>query len=219
METKGLDNFLKKLNKIKNGATSITSKIVDEISEQGAKILQNKYNTIDYDISNHETPNIFTEKVSNNNTKIIATSPDIMYIEFGTGTIGFESSTPELREKKVLLGLKDYNTGKTIRNDVPILVGVFNAGHNKYKKVKGWYKPTSALNEVELENYRNWVNGIEMDIPDGKRKRFALRRAYKYTHGTEGIKAGQQVFDTARDLEKIYKNISNEIIKEEISKW
>lgn len=216
----GLNNFLSKLNRLQNSSDSITSKIVDKIADNGVSILNDKYNDIDYDISNNQIPSVYKDPISNTNAKIIAQSPQIMYIEFGTGNIGRDTADTALVSKKSELGLNDYNSGSKIKDNVPILVSNSASGRNKYKKVKGWYRPTSTLSPTERANYEYWLSGIENDIPNGtKRYYFAKKRAYKYTHGSEGIRAGQQMFDTARELQNTSKEIAKKIIKEELNKW
>ena len=213
-DVSGLDHFLTRLNKL-NNPSEITSKIVGELSDKGAQILQDKYKAIDYDISDNEIPQVFVELENDNIGRVVAQGSGVAYIEFGTGTKGKDTVDNKLKLKKSKLGISPYNSGKHIKKDVPVLDDSIGA-KQKYAKVTGWYKPDRALTAEERIRYERWLYGIRARIINPKRLKKAEWRAYKYTHGTQGIVAGQQIFDTARELKKEATKIVKKIVNEEL---
>lgn len=217
MNTEVLSNFIIKLKKLENGENTIAEKIVDNIADNGVAILWNKYANIDYDISGNEKPILYIDKLGANHCEIVAMGRQVAYIEFGTGNKGKATVSAELEAKKSIVGASDYNSGKTIQDKVPIFIGTTISDRAKYRYVRGWYKPDYALTEEERIRYDIITNNIIDEFKSKKRNKEGFsKRAFKYTHGTEGIIAGQQIYDTARELEIQASEIAKQIIKEEL---
>lgn len=213
MNTEVLSNFIIKLKKLENGENTIAEKIVDNIADNGVAILGNKYANIDYDISGNAKPILYIDKLGANHCEIVASGRQVAYIEFGTGNKGKATVSAELEAKKSIVGASDYNSGKTIQDKVPIFIGTTISDRAKYRYVRGWYKPDYALTEEEMNRYETFTSNIRSEF---KSKTRFSKRAFKYTHGTEGIIAGQQIYDTARELERQASEIAKQIIKGEL---
>lgn len=110
LSTKDLNNLIKDLKKLSISFKNLNAEVSKELAYQTASELEKNYNSISFESSDGKA-NIGVE--NNNNTyKVFARSKGVIYEEFGTGDIGMASPHPISQSK---FGLKDYNTGQTIR--------------------------------------------------------------------------------------------------------
>lgn len=211
INTSGLDRFISKLKKVQNLDNTVCNRIVNDVSDIGADMLRSKYSMLNADdVSHNPIPNVYTQQEANT-AQIVAQGQGVAYIEFGTGTIGQNTVDSELNAKKTQLGLSPYNSGSKIRDKIPIW-----QAKGKYKFVRGWLKPDYALTNNETARYEKWLSGLNLLSADKNGTAF-IKRAYKYTHGTQGIPAGQQIFNTARELQKIIPTIASQEISKELN--
>lgn len=89
IDLSGLKRFQKRLEALKN-INSIAEKLVQRAATRGAEILENKYDLIN---TGNEMPDVTTE-ITGKSAKIIASGKDVMFEEFGTGTVGRDSVYP-----------------------------------------------------------------------------------------------------------------------------
>lgn len=166
-----LNRFMKKCNVVKD-VDSLLAKIVLEVARLGDEILTNMY----YDSvlpRDNEIPSVSYNIINANQAEIITSGKSVMFIEFGTGTIGKNS------------GYK----GILPTDGVPITGGWkynYDSESKKTNKQSGIYWTYFS------ESKGNYVS-------------------------SKGQVSGQQIFNTARDLERLIPQIAKDILDKEFA--
>lgn len=216
-DTSGLKRFLGRLNKVADMAKSdstILERIVEAVAIKGAEILEKKYGNIDYDISANPLPTV-TYTTENNYGFVQANGIGVAYIEFGTGRVGEKSATADTLENKAEAGALGYNTGKTIKL-MRVQDGLTKGGNPRYIKDLAWVKPRRAMTMAEQSQLEDFRSRASHRIPS-ERLGFAVARQEKFIRRTQGIVAGNQIYDTARELEAEIPKIVAEIVRKELA--
>ena len=109
VDTKEIDRMINSLNTLSSNINKLKTEIPKEIAEEGLKYLNSLYaskpidnDTDDINTSIDKTPTGYA---------IISQGEDVLYEEFGTGDEGARHP----HKDKSKYGLKDYNSGPTIR--------------------------------------------------------------------------------------------------------
>lgn len=104
-----INNVIKKLTKLKSKYSKIQDDVLDEIAEYAKDQIEQNYQSSEFQEENSDRK---TEIKKEENRRIVATTgSQVLYTEFGTGTIGASHPHPE----KDSYPLNDYNSGVTIR--------------------------------------------------------------------------------------------------------
>ena len=109
VDTKEIDRMINSLNTLSSNINKLKTEIPKEIAEEGLKYLNRLYASKPTD---NDTDDIHTsiDKTSTGYS-IISQGEDVLYEEFGTGDEGARHP----HKDKSKYGLKDYNSGPTIR--------------------------------------------------------------------------------------------------------
>lgn len=109
VDTKEIGRMINSLNTLSSNINKLKTEIPKEIAEEGLKHLNSLYASKSKD---NDTDDIHTsiDKTANGYS-IISQGKDVLYEEFGTGDEGARHP----HEDKSKYGLKDYNSGPTIR--------------------------------------------------------------------------------------------------------
>lgn len=111
LSTNSIEKLIEKLQEFQKNISNADEKIVDKLSELGLQEIQNNYSQTGYKDGNEDVG--FFQVGSKTKRKIGVSGTQVLYNEFGTGTLGAESPHPE----KDNYGLNAYNSGKTIRKN------------------------------------------------------------------------------------------------------
>jgi hypothetical protein len=111
LSKEGLNNLLKKIDKLETELDKKNIKIVEELADYTLKEIQNNYSATPYKDGN-EDMSYFSEK-KNNIIKVGISGSQVLYNEFGTG----EEGANDGHEMKGDFSLNPYNSGKTIREN------------------------------------------------------------------------------------------------------
>lgn len=111
LSNQGLNDLLKKVNDLKDNLEKANAKIVDGLCDYALEEIQNNFSSTGYQDGNEDVG--FFKKGTANKKSVGATGSQVLYDEFGTGTQGEQSPHPI----KGKLGLRGYNTGRTIRKN------------------------------------------------------------------------------------------------------
>lgn len=104
-----INSIIKKLTKLKSTYSKIQEEVLDEIAEYAKEQIEKNYQSSEFQEENLDRK---TEIKKQKKRRIVATTgSQILYTEFGTGTIGASHPHPE----KGKYQLNDYNSGETIR--------------------------------------------------------------------------------------------------------
>lgn len=104
-----INKAIAKLNKIRSNYSKIQNEIVDELAEYTKEQIEANYQSNQYQ-EGADDRNITIKKRDKSRIVIIKGS-QVLYTEFGTGTIGQSHPHPE----KGKYNLNPYNSGETIR--------------------------------------------------------------------------------------------------------
>lgn len=109
VDTKEISRMINSLNTLSSNINKLKTEIPKEIAEEGLKYLNSLYASKSKD---NDTDDIHTsiDKTANGYS-IISQGKDVLYEEFGTGDEGARHP----HKDKSKYGLKDYNSGPTIR--------------------------------------------------------------------------------------------------------
>ena len=109
VDTKEIGRMINSLNTLSSNINKLKTEIPKEIAEEGLKHLNSLYASKSKD---NDTDDIHTsiDKTANGYS-IISQGKDVLYEEFGTGDEGARHP----HKDKSKYGLKDYNSGPTIR--------------------------------------------------------------------------------------------------------
>ena len=109
VDTKEIGRMINSLNTLSSNINKLKTEIPKEIAEEGLKYLNSLYASKSKD---NDTDDIHTsiDKTANGYS-IISQGKDVLYEEFGTGDEGARHP----HKDKSKYGLKDYNSGPTIR--------------------------------------------------------------------------------------------------------
>lgn len=179
IDTSPIIRFLTKLNVIRN-ADKLNNEIINAVANRGVEILNGFYGSIE---NNQERP-IVNLEIQDNYARIIAQGEDVMFIEFGTGSVGFYSN---------------YPSDKLPQSRVPI------TGNWQYNYI-------NPLGKEYLDKDGNTYQiGFKILSKSGKVKGWKHNGVF-----TRGFASGQQIFNTARQLEIEIPNIVKQILNREL---
>lgn len=109
VDTKEIDRMINSLNTLSSNINKLKTEIPKEIAEEGLKHLNSLYASKPTD---NDTDDIHTSiDKTETGYSIISQGKDVLYEEFGTGDEGARHP----HKDKSKYGLKDYNSGPTIR--------------------------------------------------------------------------------------------------------
>lgn len=111
LSSKELDGLIDKLNKLKKGLDKADKNIVKEMAQFAKDEVSTNLAETPYRDGNDES--VAFLEINGKKAKAGMRGKQVAYNEFGTGTMGEQSPHPE----KSNFGLRDYNTGKTIRKN------------------------------------------------------------------------------------------------------
>lgn len=113
LSTNSIEKLIKRLQEFQKDISNADEKIVDKLSELGLQEIQNNYSQTGYKDGNEDVG--FFQVGSKTKRKIGVSGTQVLYNEFGTGTLGAESPHPE----KDNYSLNAYNNrnGTTIREN------------------------------------------------------------------------------------------------------
>lgn len=110
LTTKGIKDFKDKIDNLITQLPKVNEQILSELADLGqSEIEKNRASTIYTD--GNDDYKVFKEKTENG-YKVGARGSQVLYDEFGTGTEGLNAPHPMKND----FNLKEYNSGKTIRN-------------------------------------------------------------------------------------------------------
>lgn len=110
LSTRSINEAIKKLQIFETTLKELDNDIVVALSEFVEDEINKNYQNTPFRDGN-DSYNVISE-ISDNKAKVYATGTQVLYDEFGTGEVGKNSPHPL---KGSITGLKDYNSGKTIR--------------------------------------------------------------------------------------------------------
>lgn len=129
LSEKGLDELLKKLNTLNSDINKSSEKIVSDLVDYGVNEATLAFNSVANKDGNSDY-RVYGEKQYNSG-KILASGTNLLYLEFGTGTLGFNDPHP----LKSNYNLKAYNSGKKIHKS------------KSHSDKLGWYTPDGIWTE------------------------------------------------------------------------
>lgn len=107
-----VDNLISELEAIEKKLAKIETTIVDNVAEYGLDRMQKNFSESQYQpVDGVGFAKVGTER--DKSIKMIGTQ--VIYHEFGTGTMG--QNDPHPQKNMFTPGLKDYNSGRTIRKN------------------------------------------------------------------------------------------------------
>lgn len=106
-----INQVINKLNKLRSNYSKIQTEILDEIVEYTKNEIEKNYQSSQYEEDMGDRS--ITVKKNQNSRNIIISGSQVLYTEFGTGTIGESHPHPE----KGKYNLNPYNSGATIRRN------------------------------------------------------------------------------------------------------
>lgn len=104
-----INSVINKLNKFRSSYSKLQTEILDEVAEYTKNEIEKNYQSSQYEEESGDR-NIMINKAEKSRT-ITVSGSQVLYTEFGTGTIGESHPHPE----KSKYNLNPYNSGKTIR--------------------------------------------------------------------------------------------------------
>lgn len=127
LSTQGIDNLIKRLEKLEKNLNQSSQKIIEELSDLGLQEIQKNYASTPYRDGNDDVG--FFNSGNEKKRTIGAVGTQVLYNEFGTGTEGANSPHPQKGD----FGLNAYNSGRTIRpnnneNSSASRLGIPNGG-------------------------------------------------------------------------------------------
>ena len=110
LSTRSIDEAIKKLQIFESTLKDVDNDIVIALSEFVEDEIKKNYQNTPFRDGN-DSYSVISE-ITDGSAKISATGSQVLYDEFGTGEVGKNSPHPL---KSGMVGLNDYNSGKTIR--------------------------------------------------------------------------------------------------------
>jgi len=111
LSSNDIKETIKKLKEFQKNISEADKEIVEQLADIGLQKIQDNYNITGYKDGNEDTG--FFKTGSDKVKRIGVTGTQVLYNEFGTGTIGSQNPHPE----KSGYGLNSYNSGRTIRKN------------------------------------------------------------------------------------------------------
>lgn len=111
LSSNDIKDTIKKLQEFQKALTNAGEEVVDELCELGLKEIQTNYSQTPFKDGNEDVG--FFVAGSKTKKKVGVSGSQVLYNEFGTGTVGEHNPHP----KKGDYSLNAYNSGKTIRRN------------------------------------------------------------------------------------------------------